>query len=373
MEYQALTDNSCSKMPRLDWGSHELSDRLSQVGRFIAATSSLAQSMQFIRSHMAGFKTGAEGDIAFLLGATRAGKTTAVNEMIDEVASQTGGKIVAQTYGDERDTEAIVSVLIPTPDGFERPIVKIYVPKGPTFHNLLWDVLVALNIRLPRTARFSERQLALGRQLRGQKTRLIIFDDAHHFCERGGRYSAYDAADVCKVLAKTARVQVLCVGLEHTQDIKIANPQVEWSGGEVHIVRALEITADRSSQLAVLCNTLNHELPFNCKSSLDQPEVYVPLGVYCEGYEGRIATLVRLAVKFGIQSGSASLTKDVLARYLRDRQSVPDAENVFLMSDRDLPNMPNVLALARRHWIADAEKRRTSHSKTAAFFGSRNQ
>ncbi|MBD2746683.1 TniB family NTP-binding protein [Microvirga sp. BT688] len=357
-----------------DWSSSNSNDRLSNIGRFIAMTPSLTKSMEFIRSIMSGYRTAPEGEIAFLVGETRAGKTTAVNEIIEEVADKLDGKVVAQNLGDCRETEAIVSVIVETPIGLERPIVKIYVPKGPpTFNLLLNDVLVAFNVRLPRTATFVERQLALGRQLYGQATRLIVFDDTHHICEQGKTAAAYDAADVFKVLAKTGRVQVLCVGLEHTTEIKDANSQVEWLGGEVYHVRPLEITSDPLAALGRFCTTLNKELPFDKGSSLDTPNVFVPLGIFCDGFEGRIAIVVRLTTRYAIEKGYQSLTVEVFAEYLRDRLNVSDAENPFLMSCVDSEEVRTNLVLARRNRIDKAEKRQSKGLETRRAFGARGK
>jgi hypothetical protein len=356
------------------WTSINSNDRLSNIGRFIAVTPSLDASMKFIRSIMSGYRIAPEGEIAFLVGETRAGKTTAVNEIIEEVAERLGGEVVAQNLGDCRETEAIVSVIKETPFGVERPIVKIYVPKGPpTFNRLLDDVLVAVNVRLPRTATFVERQLALGRQLFGQATHLVVFDDTHHICEKGKTAAAYDAADVFKVLAKTGRVQVLCVGLEHTREIKDANSQVEWLGGEEHHVLPLEITSDPTAELGRFCTTLNGELPFDKRSYLNTPDVFVPLGIFCDGYEGRIATLVRLTTRYAIEEGYQCLTAEVFAACLRDRLNTPDAENPFLMACEDIEEVCTHLVVARKGRIAKAEKRQSKGLRSRRAFGARGQ
>jgi len=266
------------------WADAPVEEREAHVGQFVAMSPSLMSSVRFIRAHMRGYRTSPEGEISFLLGDTRAGKTTAINEVIDQIADETGGQIVSQHLYDTRDSEALVSVIAQTPNGIERPIVKIFVPIGPTFNGLLSDVLVAFDIKLPQRATFAERLLALGRQLSGQRTRLVIFDDTQHICEKGKTAAAYEASEVFKVLAKTGRVQVLCAGLEHTREIKDANPQAAWLGGEEHWVKPLEIVAATKAPIAKFCATLNSELPFDEPSQLDRPEMFVPLGMFCERY-----------------------------------------------------------------------------------------
>lgn len=357
----------------IPWSDASLSERLSHLGKFIAVTPSLQSSMSFIQTLMASHLTAPEGEIAFLLGETRAGKTTAINEVIAETAEETGGKIVSQILDDQRDSEAMVSVLVKTPNGWERPLLKIFVPKAPTFNGLLNDVLLAFDIKLPKSATFAERQLALGRQLKGQATRLVIFDDTQHICEQGKTSAAYEGADVFKVLAKTGQAQVLCVGLEHTIEIKDANPQAEWLGGEVHVVRPHDITAERSSSLAAYCATLNAELPFDTPSALGEPDVFLPLGTYCDGYEGRIATIVRLASRYAIERNLPCLNRLVLENYLRDKLQIADRENPFRMTAEELERLPALVVAARKDRIVSAEKRRSQGKRNRTAFGARGR
>lgn len=354
------------------WDDVPVEEREAHIGHFVAMSPSLTSSVRFIRAHMRGYRTSPEGEIAFLLGDTRAGKTTAINEVIDQIAEETGGQIVSQILDDNRESEALVSVIVQTPNGIERPIVKIFVPVGPTFNGLLSDVLVAFDIRLPQRAKFAERLLALGRQLSSQRTRLVIFDDTQHICEKGKREPAYEASEVFKVLAKTGRMQVLCVGLEHTREIKDANRQAEWLGGEEHWVKPLEIVAATEAPLAKFCTTLNSELPFDQPSKLNRPEMFVPLGMFCEGYEGRIATLVRLMTQYAIYNHHPRLDQTVGARYLQSK-SVPDAENPFLLSGSALDDYPKRVAANKKDRIVAAEKRRSKGRKTRTAFGARGR
>lgn len=346
-----------------NWGNQAPRDRVAQIGNFVAMTPSLRQSMNFIRSQMDRYGTAPEGAISFLLGETRAGKTTAINEFIADCAEESEGKIVNQLVGDGRSCEAMVSVVVPTPTGIERPIIKIFVPVGPTFNGLLADVLLALDIKLPRSATFAQRQLALGRQLRGQATRLIIFDDTQHICEKGRVAAAYEASEVLKVLAKVVGAQVLCAGLEHTIEIKDANAQVEWLGGELHVVRPHQPSARRDTALAIFCATMNGELPFDQVSHLDQPEVFLPLAVLCEGYEGRMALIVKDTVHYAIENDLPCLDRRAFAAYLRHRRGVRDRDNPFEMTEDELERLPKIIARTRKDRLVEAEKRRSRASR----------
>lgn len=232
-------------------------------------------------------------------------------------------------------------------------------------------MLLAFDIRLPLRSTFAERLLALGRQLRGQRTQLVIFDDTQHICEKGKATAAYEASEVFKVLAKTGRVQVLCAGLEHTREIKDANAQAAWLGGEEHWVKPLAIAADPKTPLAKFCATLNGELPFDQPSKLDRSDMFVPLGMYCEGYEGRIATLVRLMTRYAIVNDLPCLDRNVAEEYIRNQQNVPDSENPFLLSGNALEDYPERVAANRKDRIVNAEKRRSKGRKTRTAFGAR--
>jgi hypothetical protein len=321
---------------------------------------------------MSAYGTAPEGTISFLLGETRAGKTTAIDQIIAETSDAVGGVIVTRD-SDDRSSEALVSVEVMTPTGVERPIFKVFVPVGPTFNNLLADVLLALGIKLPRSATFAQRQLALGRQLREQKTQLIIFDDTQHICEKGKLSAAYDASEVFKVLAKVARAQVLCAGLEHTIEIKDANPQVKWLGGETHVVRPHQPTARVDTDLARFCLTMNEILPFDRPSYLDRPDVFLPLSILCEGYEGRIAVLIHAAVKYAIEKNYPCLDRQAFTMYLRHRHGVSDRDNPFEMTAEELERFPEIMAAAQKDRMVVADKRRSRGMRRRQSSGRRGQ
>lgn len=65
------------------WADVPVAERVAHIGKFVALSPSLLSSVRFIHMHLRGYGTSPEGEIAFLLGETRAGKTTAINEVID--------------------------------------------------------------------------------------------------------------------------------------------------------------------------------------------------------------------------------------------------------------------------------------------------
>jgi hypothetical protein len=118
---------------------------------------------------------------------------------------------------------------------------------------------------------------------------------------------------------------------------------------------------------------LNGELPFDKRSYLNTPDVFVPLGIFCDGYEGRIATLVRLTTRYAIEEGYQCLTAEVFAACLRDRLNTPDAENPFLMACEDIEEVCTHLVVARKGRIAKAEKRQSKGLRSRRAFGARGQ
>ncbi|PZQ12428.1 MAG: hypothetical protein DI565_16540 [Ancylobacter novellus] len=334
------------------WSSMSLSARLSNIGNFIADTPTLLDSVSFIQECIESHGCSPEGEISFLLGETRAGKTTAVETAMRDFAEKVQGEFISQRFRSDRHAAALMSVDKMTRDGIERPVFAIEVPKAPTFKGLLADVLAALGVAIKGKITFGEQQSLLCAQLVGQRTKLLIFDDAQHVCESGKNHEVYAAADVFKLIAKVSGVQILCVGLPHTLDVKTANPQVKWIGGVERTIEPLAIDANPASDLAILCATLNKELPFEKVSHLSEPEVFVPLAIHCGGYEGRIATIVRLAARHAIRSNRHCLDRNCLTDFLREMRGVPDALNPFLLSAEDLTDLPNRLKDAKRAEVA---------------------
>jgi len=329
-------------------GSSSLSERLATIGKFIVDTPTLTQSVQFIRQCLDSHGCSSEGEISFLLGESRAGKTTAIETLMLELAQEIDGKFVSQRREPEGRAAGLMSVDKITRDGVHRPVLAIGVPKAPTFKGLLADVLAALGINLKSRATFVEQQSTICKQLRGQQTKLLIFDEAQHISESGKNKEVYAAADVFKILAKISGVQILCVGLPHALDIKLANPQVRWIGGIERTILPLAVSARPGSDLAILCTTFNAELPFNAPSQLCDPDVFVPLAIYCGGYEGRIATIVRLAARHAIRTNRNSLGKDCFAEFLREMRGVPDNLNPFLLQVGELDDLPKRMEEARK-------------------------
>ena len=352
------------------WASMPLSERLATIGNFIADTPTLVKSVDFIGQCIESHGCSSEGEISFLLGESRAGKTTAVETAMQDLAQKVEGEFISQRNRPVGRTAGLMSVDRVTRDGVHRPVLAIEVPKAPTFKGLLADVLAALGVVLKGRATFLEQQSTICSQLRGQQTKLLIFDDAQHVCETNKNNDVYAAADVFKILAKISGVQILCVGLPHTLDMKTANPQVKWIGGVERTIAPLVIDADPGSDLAVLCATLNAELPFGEPSQLCEPDVFVPLAIYCGGYEGRIATIVRLAARHAIRSNRSHLGKECFTEFLREMRGVPDNLNPFLLSAEGLKTLPKRMDEARRAEMHEVAARLgTGARKGKAFSG----
>lgn len=361
------------------WSERSDRDRKMHINFFVAFTQTLLASISAIRSIFENCGAAPEGDVLFLTAPTRAGKTTALDEfMIDLHArlreDRAGTDDIVEDLG--RIT-ATMSLRIKTASGYERPFVKVFVDKNPTYKGVLADILRAMGVKkIPRTWSGHERLDLLIRQIIKQKTQVIAFDETQHISEFRSREGNYTAADVIKSLVKAGGVQIICCGLPHAKEIADANQQVEELISTVHTVKPLPLDLESDSELRTFLGTLNSELPFDYPSDLADPPLALRIGLFCDGYQGRIAKLIHRAVDYAVTEKLPCLDNNVFASLLRDRFEVQDTANIFLMADDALNGYRRFVEEKKKERIIEAEHRRTAETpsrRTRSAFGARGK
>jgi len=362
------------------WSAKPASARREHISQYVAFTAGLKATVAVIEDLYDTWHEAPEGDIQSIEGETRAGKTTSVDEwMINkhaEVVLQYAGRDDVQVLplGDDSSHWAIT---IKTPTGFLRPVVKIQVDKKPRYKSLFADVLATMGFPgIPDKMTSDQRLKLLATQIRDQKTRVIIFDEVHHISEYKNPDGAYDAGDVFKTLAKTARCQVLLVGLPHMMEIADANSQVRELMKPKHTVEPFKLDLEPTSDLKQFLISLNQELPFDQPSCLDDDEVILRIGVLNENFVGRIAKFVHQVVHFAIAKDLPCVNVEALTSFLRDKRQVADESNVFLLNREGVGEYPAFVEQHRRERLLAAENRRAKAAqqrRTKTAFGARGQ
>jgi hypothetical protein len=335
------------------------------INFFVAFTKALLAAIRAIRAIFENCGVALEGEVLLLIAATRAGKTTAMDEfMIDLHArlceERSGTDDIVEDLG--RIT-ATMSIKIKTATGYERPFVKVFVDKNPTYKGLLADVLRAMGVKkVPRSMSGHERLDLLIHQIIEQKTKVIAFDETQHISEFRSREGNYTAADVIKSLVKAGGVQIICCGLPHATEIADANQQVEELISTIHTVKPLPLDLEPDSELRTFLGALNAELPFDHPSDLADPPLALKIGLFCDGYQGRIAKLIHRAVDYAITEKLPCLDMNVFASLLRVRFEVPDDANIFLMAEDGLTGYQRFVEEKKKERVLAAEHRRSAET-----------
>jgi hypothetical protein len=363
----------------LRWSERSPSKRRQHISGFVAFTQGLMGAMSLIGDLWDSWREAPEGEISFLQGETRAGKTTALDEFIVDKHLE-----FTKHYEDRQgfevlplgDEPALWAIEIKTPNGFLRPIVKIQVPKKPKYKALFAAVLSTMGIKSIPKKMDTEKQLLhlLITQLREQQTRLIIFDECHHISEYKDPEGTYDAGDVFKIVAKCGRTGVICCGLPHMMELVDANPQVQECERDRYTIAPFALDLTPGSGLKLFITALNNELPFDEPSCLDQDDVALRIALLRGGYTGRMAKFVQQATAYAISIGSPCIDVPTLTSFLRVKKGFTDEVNIFLMDRDRAATFPAIMEKARRERIVQAENRRAKQAaqrRVRTAFGAR--
>lgn len=137
-----------------------------------------------------------------IIGATRTGKTTVIEDFLDQ----------------HRTTRVA--------EGIRQTVVYAKVPDKGTVKGLLENLLEALGD--PHWHRGSESNMThrLGKLLRGVGCRMIILDEFQHLCDKGQVRSLHRTADWVKVLADNKEWAVVAAGLSQSSSVIESNSQL---------------------------------------------------------------------------------------------------------------------------------------------------
>ncbi|KAB0679714.1 ATP-binding protein [Aureimonas leprariae] len=252
-----------------------------------------------------------------------------------------------------------MSVVLERDDRLERPVIKIPVDPKPSFKSLFSDVVVAVTgTRPPKTMNFMSVLTMLIHQLLAQKTKLLIFDDVQHISEHRGPEGIYKAADVFKVLMKSARMQIVLIGLPHAREIMLANTQLHEMTSRVHQVSPFVLDG-REGEFVQFLEAIEGELPFDKASDISGDEVAVRIHHATDGYVGRISHLLIDAVDYALEEGLGRLDRTALAGMLRDHRGIGSHLNPFLLDENELKEFQQTIHAERSKRQRAAEDRQT--------------
>lgn len=333
---------------------------------------------------------GLEGDCAFIVGDTGAGKTTAARMFTDTKYDELRA---LDPTGEWERPEVAATDLRPivhtTATGKTRPIVVVAVNPRPRFNSLLQDTALAMQVDLTKNFDFGEAMREVMIAIKIQKVKMIIFDDVQHIIDAG--MDAFGAADVFKLFLKS-RVSAVCIGLPYAAALGRVNKQLGRLVQQRYTMKPLpcslgdfpeldakgRIARDETMEATTFREFMeaidrqagpSSVLPFDELSDLSRPDMALRIHQATGGYVGEIMKLLHKACERAIEDGSSRVTMQDFKKAHEDRTGCSDAANWFRMpwpkfADRFGSRQPDVDAAATteaeetiRRYIKKSERR----------------
>lgn len=190
--------------------THE--ERMVWLGSRVIMTSDVQKVMLQCERLYRQAGTKSEGNGAFIIGDTGAGKSTAVSAFVDKLFERLKSERPQAEWLRPKVPDTVIRPIIEvnSETGYKRPVMVIVVPPRPRFNSFARIVGAALGIDLSTKLQFGDAFDQVKLQLQEQGTKMIIFDEVQHFVDATA--NSYQAADVLKVLIK-CQVQVVCIGI----------------------------------------------------------------------------------------------------------------------------------------------------------------
>jgi hypothetical protein len=362
------------------WAGKPAKERREYISQYVAFTPGLTAAVAVVGDLYDTWREAPEGEISFIQGETRAGKTTALDEFIVDkhewFSKHYEGRkdSIVQPLGED---PAFWAIEIETPKGFLRPIVKVQVSKKPKYKSLFADVLATMGFKkIPDSMTSDERLKLMTTQMGEQQTHFIAFDEVHHISEYKDPEGAYDAGDVFKIVAKNGRAGVLCVGLPRMMELVDANEQVRELVRAKHTVEPFNLDLDPSSDLKQFMTAMNQQMPFDQPSCLDQDDIVLRIALMNDLFTGRIAKFIHRVVGYAISVGASCVDLQTLVQYVRLKLEIKDDTNIFLIARDAISEYPALMEKERKERKLLAEKRRAKAAqqhRTKPEFGARGQ
>lgn len=306
-------------------------ERLTSIGNLLVNTTPFFEATRKLSDTYRNWGTRQEGTCAFIVGEPGAGKTTVAEEFLHQTAKELGTEYIAEASADSSGRWGLIKE---SETGFIRPVLKVFVGPRIMFRGLFFDLLLALGVRANRNANFAELMSLVMRHLNAQQVRLIIFDETHHIIDRHTRTTAYEAADLLKMLLIQAKVQIICLGLPHSLEILSANEQLDRRCTAKYEIRPFRDDVDNSDgEFKQFCAALESALPFDKPSGLDQPGLALRLYYAGSGYIGRMTHIAQTATELAVNRELSYLTVQVLGEAYKDISMINDDVNPFLVKE----------------------------------------
>jgi hypothetical protein len=185
------------------------------------------------------------GCISALIGESRAGKTS-----------------VAKRYMDSYPPNVVEG-------GLTYPVIYVNIPIDGQ-RALLEFIADALAVKHTRRTNNPTLQSDILKALVEQKVELLIFDEVNTVVAPDNRRGISYTLNLLRKVLDHARLNIVCIGLEETYDLLVADPQITGRGGLPYLlVRPYSWDHDEERKLfRLLCHQFDKQLPFDEQAGL---------------------------------------------------------------------------------------------------------
>jgi hypothetical protein len=328
-------------------------DRLKHIYRQKLETEDVREvhkALQFLwRTAGMGF----EGDGAFILGETGAGKTTAVRMFTDDKFEEMHSADPSGEWSRPKMPGTDLRPVIQSVRGRAdyRPIAVMSVNSMPRYKSFMHDAAHALQVGLPSNADFGEASWEVQNALEKQKVKMFIFDDVQHIIEAHiGRLQSRRRVQAAPEVARAGRVHRACEILPAVR----RDPQLKRLVRMRRSVTPLRCSVgdfpplDREgtpvsgapgirTQYRKLLEAIDQKagedsiLPFDGDSNLSHPRMALRIHQATGGYVGEIIKLIQQAAALAILDGRSKISNDDFEQAYKDMTMCNQGANWFHM------------------------------------------
>ena len=344
------------------WAKQPALERRKHIGKFVAVTSMMKGVNGVLRRCYERHRVNQEASCSFVFGATGVGKSTAAHDFLEEIREDYRGSLKDGSdlkLANDNEYSHTMSVTFEKPGhGLMRPVVKVEVGESSTFRDLYRDTLLAIGIKVAARTTVGQMKAIARHQVAEQDVRMIIFDDCQHILEGRNPSNPYQAADVFKEFMKETRVQVVCMGLRETTDLRVWNTQLNGLIDEEWEMEPFKLDLSEDGEFYEFLYVLSEYLPFDKKPPLYDRSTALSLYQASDGYLRPLMKVISLAAEMAIDQGAKTINNDHLAEAYRRKVRVPEFENPFLNKELDIEGFAQVKTARLKARKAEARKGR---------------
>ena len=219
----------------------------------------------------------------------------------------------------------------PTATADIRPVIRVATPANPNLVNIYEAMLIALGVSDMANGNAADMRQAVYAQLKGQETRLIIFDEFTHIVEDRSEKFATRAMRSLKELLNEIHCNVVFAGTDELQKLYKIYAQMRRrdAGAQPLLPFSWEDDGDQAEWVQLM-GIIQGELLLKVSPSLDDEEMARKMHQASGGVMDHLMKLLFRATSYAFRDGADAIVPAHLSMaFERLRRGDEDAANPF--------------------------------------------